>query len=50
MTDKTALQDITDAQIAAGAEIIGSNGKPVGRNTAIDVFHAMSAQAWKGGA
>ncbi len=32
---------ITEAQISAGAAITTMDGKPIGRNTAIDAFHAM---------
>lgn len=38
MTDKT----ITEAQIAAGAAVLDDDGRPVGRNTALMVFDAMS--------
>jgi hypothetical protein len=34
-------KEITNEQILAGSAVKGDNGKPVGRNTAIDVYDAM---------
>ena len=33
---------LTDAQIAAGAAILCDHGTPIGRNTAISVYDAMT--------
>lgn len=41
--DSTA--DLSAAQIAAGAKVLGDDGKPVGRNVAIMVADAMRAAA-----
>ena len=41
---------VTEAQISAGAAITTMDGKPVGRNAAIDVFHAMCEAGQEGGA
>lgn len=46
----TDSQLITDAQITAGAAVTSVDGKPIGRNVAIDVFHAMCKAGQEGGA
>lgn len=41
----TITVDLSAAQIAAGAAVLGDDGKPVGRNVAIMVADAMRAAA-----